>query len=146
MNYKFKNKAAHPEQRPMDKSSAETVAQAERVLVVDDELSIRLFLTRVLKEWGYGVRHVGSALEALDVMAADPADILFCDVTMPEYDGLWLAEQVHATWPRTVIIMATAHDDPHTVRTSRTVGAAAYITKPFSQYQLREALDRAAGR
>jgi CheY-like chemotaxis protein len=145
MNYTFKNQAVPAGRQRVDAASGEIVAAA-RVLVVDDELPIRMFLTRVLKEWGYGVRHVGSAVEALAVMAAEPADILFCDVTMPEFDGLWLAEQVHVKWPRTAIIMATAHDDPHTVQSSRAVGAAAYITKPFSQHQLREALDRAAGR
>lgn len=146
MKYKFKDQAAHTGPRLTDKTSGEAVAQAERVLIVDDEMSIRMLLTRILKDWGYGVKHVGSALEALDVMAAEPADILFCDVTMPDHDGLWLAEQVHAKWPQTAIIMATAHDDPHTVRTSRAVGATAYITKPFRQYQLREALERVSGR
>jgi DNA-binding NtrC family response regulator len=145
MNYKFK-KASDPGKRLIDKPSGGTNAQAERVLIVDDELSIRMLLTRILKDWGYAVKHVGTALEALEAMAAEPADILFCDVTMPEHDGLWLAEQVHARWPDTAIIMATAHDDPHTVRTSRKVGAVAYITKPFRQYLLRETLDRVAGR
>jgi len=122
------------------------MAPAERVLVVDDELPIRMLLTRMLKAWGYGVQHVGSAVEALEVMAAEPADILMCDVSMPDHDGLWLAEQVHTQWPRTAIIMVTAHDDAYTVRTSRKMGAVAYVTKPFQQLLLREALERASGR
>jgi CheY-like chemotaxis protein len=64
---------------------------------------------------------------------------------MPEHDGLWLAEQVHAKWPRTAIIMSTAHRDAHTVQTSRKVGAAAYVTKPFVPYLLQEALDHVTG-
>jgi CheY-like chemotaxis protein len=113
----------------------------EKVLIVDDELGIRMLLTRMLKGWGYGVWHVASALEALDIMAAEPADILLCDVSMPEHDGLWLAEQVHARWPQTAIVMSTAHQDPHTVRTSRKLGAAAYVTKPFVTYLVQEALE-----
>ncbi len=74
------------------------MAQTGRVLIVDDERPIRKILTRWLTGWGYDVRDVGSAVEALDVMAAEPADILLCDVSMPEHDGLWLAEQVHAQW------------------------------------------------
>ncbi len=114
-----------------------------RVLIADDEIGMRILLARMLKDWGYGVRHVGDAVEALDVMAAEPADILVCDVGMPEHDGLWLAEHVHARWPATAIVMCTAHEDSHTVKTSRKIGAVAYVTKPFSQFLLRQALERA---
>ena len=114
----------------------------EKVLIVDDELGIRMILTRMLKGWGYGVWHVDSATEALAIMEAEPADILLSDVSMPEHDGLWLAEHVHARWPRTAIVMSTAHSDPHTVQTSRKVGAVAYVTKPFVQYLVQEALER----
>jgi len=122
------------------------MAQGGKVLIVDDELPIRMLLTRMLKDWGYGVRHVGSAVEAMEVMAAEPADILLCDVKMPEHDGLWLAAQVHAQSPRTAVIMCTGLQDAHTVQTSRRAGAVAYVTKPFNPFLLREALDRAAGR
>jgi response regulator of citrate/malate metabolism len=65
---------------------------------------------------------------------------------MPEHDGLWLAEHVHLRWPRTAIVMSTAHRDAHTVQTSRRVGAVGYVTKPFVSYVLQEALERASGR
>jgi CheY-like chemotaxis protein len=113
-----------------------------RVLIVDDELPVRLLLTRMLRNWGYAIRHVGSANEALDVMAAEPADVLLCDVSMPEHDGLWLAEHVHGRWPRTAIIMSTGLQDAHTIQASRKLGAVAYVTKPFNPYMLREALER----
>lgn len=129
-----------------DWTDGRTAAPVTRVLVVDDELPIRMLLTRMLKGWGYAVRHVGSAVEALEVMAVEPAEILMCDVTMPERDGLWLAREVHAQWPRTAIIMSTGHHDAYTVQTSRKNGAIAYVTKPFVPYVLREAVDRAAGR
>lgn len=119
-------------------------SRGRRVLIVDDELPIRMLLTRSLRAWGYGVQHVGSAVEALQVMSTEPADILFCDVAMPEHDGLWLIEQIHARWPMTAIIMSTGHRDVHTVLTSRKLGAVGYLQKPFSLYSLREALDRVA--
>jgi CheY-like chemotaxis protein len=122
------------------------VAQGGKVLIVDDEPPIRMLLTRWLTQWGYGVRDVGSAVEALDVMAIEPADIVLCDINMPEHDGLWLAEQLHARWPQTAVIMSTARDDPKTVRTSRRVGAVAYVIKPFDPVMLRQALDGASAR
>src|SRR4030095_10979383 len=89
-----------------------------KVLIVDDEIGIRLLLTRLLKGWGYGVWHVSSAVEALAIMAGEAADILLSDVSMPERDGLWLAEQVHTQWPKTAIVMSTALQDPRTVQAS----------------------------
>ena len=143
MNQRFSNNTARPEQRSIDSVHRDSKPRATRVLIVDDELPIRMLLTRSLKAWGYGVRHVGSAVEALEIMAAEPADILLCDVAMPEHDGLWLTQQVQTQWPRTAVIMCTGHQDAHTVQTSRKMGAVAFLPKPFSQYLLREALDHA---
>ncbi len=119
--------------------------QSGRVLIVDDDAPIRRLLRRWLETWGYDVIDTGSANEALDAMADKPADILLCDISMPEHDGLWLAEQVHARWPGTAIVMSTAYDDPRIVRKSRELGAVAFVTKPFDLNLLRHALDQAAG-
>jgi len=116
----------------------------EKVLVVDDEMGIRLLLTRLLTGWGYRVRHVEDAAAALETMAAEPADILLSDVSMPEHDGLWLVQQVQAGWPQTAVVMSTAHDDALTIRASRRMGAVAYVTKPFVPYVVKQALDQAA--
>jgi DNA-binding NtrC family response regulator len=120
-----------------------TQPRHEKVLVVDDEIGIRLLLTRLLMAWGYRVRHVEDAAGALEVMAAEPADIVLSDVSMPEHDGLWLAEQVHARWPQTAVVMSTAHDDAPTIRASRRMGAIAYVTKPFVPYVVKQALEQA---
>lgn len=127
----------------MNTQVASTVPAPPRVLIVDDELPIRMLLARLVKTWGYSYRHCETAAEALAVMAADPADVLLCDVAMPEYDGLRLAEQVHMRWPRTAVIMCTGHEDAYTVQRSREAGAIGYVTKPLHPYLLREALDRA---
>jgi len=117
-----------------------------QVLVVDDEGFVRALLVRWIAGWGYRVREAVSALEALDAMAVEPADIVLCDIDMPGHDGLWLAEQVLARWPATAIIMATGRDESDVVRTSRTLGAVAYVLKPFDSYLLQQALDQASGR
>ena len=122
------------------------MTQHKKVLIVDDEEPIRGILSRWLDQWGHkGTRAVGNASDAMDAMAADPADILLCDVNMPGHDGLWLVEQVQTCWPQTAIVMSTGRDDPTTIRASRLGGAIAYVTKPFDQTLLRQALERAAG-
>ena len=113
------------------------------VLVVDDEPPVREFLTRWLQGWGYAVKQAGSAAEALEVMFAEPASIMLCDVKMPGHDGLWLAERVRTQWPHTAIIMATSDVEIRTVLKSRTLGAVDYVTKPFGRELLLQALHRA---
>lgn len=112
-----------------------------RVLIVDDEPPVRALLSRWLTGWGCTVADAASASQALALMAADPADVLLCDIGMPERDGLWLAERVHARWPATAIVMSTGRDDPETVRASRKVGAVAYVLKPFNPVLLRSAIE-----
>ncbi len=124
--------------------TARNTKRLGRVLIVDDEPPIRALLTRWLSAWGYQLRSVGSASQALATMAAEPADIVLCDVGMPDYDGVRLAQQVHERWPGTAIVMITGRDDPGTVRASRKAGAVAYVLKPFNPLLLLSAIEDTA--
>jgi CheY-like chemotaxis protein len=116
------------------------------VLVVDDEDAIRRLLTRWLAGWGYEAKQAANADDALEIMAAEPADIMLCDVMMPVHDGIWLAEQVRNRWPQTAVIMASSAQDMETVMRMRKQGAVDYVTKPFGREMLRQALQKATGR
>lgn len=116
------------------------------VLIVDDEESVREVLARWLGRWDFDVKEATSAEAALEVMRKKPVDIVVCDISMPDRNGLWLAEQIRATWPETAIIMATGHDQSEVIAASRELGAVAYVTKPFDPDLLRQAVDHAAGR
>lgn len=113
------------------------------VLVVDDEPSVREFLTRWLQGWGYAVQQASNGTDALEVMLAEPASIMLCDIKMPGHDGLWLIERVREHWPKTAIIMATCVDQMPTVLKARQMGAVDYVLKPFGREPLRQALNRA---
>jgi CheY-like chemotaxis protein len=113
------------------------------VLVVDDEEMIRDVLSRWLQRLGYRVRAASSATGAVDLMLAEPASILFCDVRMPVHDGLWLLKRVRKHWPRTAIIMASGINDLEIVESARKAGAVDYVSKPFGREMLLQALNRA---
>lgn len=113
------------------------------VLIVDDEPSICAFLTRWLESWGYQVKVAASANEAVDLMAAEPATIMLCDVMMPGRDGISLLTEVRERWPGTAVVMATANQDFQTVVRTQQIGAVDYVTKPFGREPLRQALRRA---
>jgi CheY-like chemotaxis protein len=113
------------------------------VLVVDDEDAIRKLLMRWLVGWGYESKEAANANDALDLMSAEPASIILCDVMMPVHDGIWLAEQVRQRWPKTAVLMASSAQDMETVMRMRKQGVVDYVTKPFGREMLRQALLRA---
>lgn len=115
------------------------------VLVVDDEEAIRSLLLRWLADWGYAAKPAASAEEAIDLMTAEPAAVVLCDVMMPVHDGIWLAEQLRHRWPDTAVIMASSAQDMETVMRMRRQGAIDYVTKPFGREMLKQALGRAGG-
>ncbi len=128
---------------PADDDQTNAASPVESyVLVVDDEPTVREFLSVCLQRWGYSVRQAASAEEAIDHMVARPASVVLCDVKMPGHDGLWLLDRLRAEWPGTPVVMASGIDDVQTIQHSRSLGAVDYITKPISPLQLREALRR----
>jgi DNA-binding NtrC family response regulator len=114
-----------------------------RVLVVDDDPSVRQILRRWLEHWGYLVKEASNPTDALAINFSEPAQILFCDIRMPGHDGFWLVDRMHENWPATAIVMITGLDDLQTVMRARKEGAVDYVTKPFGREVLRQALERA---
>ena len=82
-----------------------------RILFVDDEETIRYILSRRFTQWGHDVVTAHGAEAALEAMHAQPADIVFSDVIMPVYDGVWLVQQIRERWPHTVIVAVSGAQD-----------------------------------
>ena len=101
-----------------------------RILVIDDEESIRVLLLRLFTAAGYSVALAADADIALEMMRAAPADVALVDIRMPGHDGVWLIEKLQQRYPDTAIVVATGiHDlDP---RITLSPGIAGYIVKPF---------------
>jgi DNA-binding NtrC family response regulator len=114
-----------------------------RILVVDDEPPIREILTRRLTQWGHEVVTAPAADAAVELMAAQPADIVFCDVIMPVHDGVWLAQQIRERWPGTVIVACSGAQEMATVVKMRQYGAVDFVPKPIGREMLHQALERA---
>ena len=114
-----------------------------RILIVDDEASIRDILTRRLTQWGHEVVSANGAEAALVEMEKAPAQIVFSDVIMPLYDGVWLAKEIRERWPDTVIVAVSGAQEMETVVNMRKYGAIDYVTKPIGREMLHQALERA---
>jgi DNA-binding NtrC family response regulator len=114
-----------------------------RILIVDDEASIRDILTRRLTQWGHEVVAAPGAEAALAEMELSPADIVFSDVIMPLYDGVWLAKEIRQRWPDTVIVAVSGAHEMETVIKMRQYGAIDFVAKPIGREMLHQALERA---
>lgn len=110
-----------------------------RCLVVDDEPRVRHVLARLLAGEGYGCREAASGREAVELLTAEPADLVLSDIRMPEMDGMQLLAEVRARWPDTSVIMITAVTDFQMAVACLNQGALDYLGKPF---QVEEALAR----
>lgn len=104
-----------------------------RVLIVDDEESVRNLLQRVLKEAGYDVVTAANGQEALDKVSELRPKALLLDIKMPVMSGMEVLQQIAAKWPEVCVVMATAVGDTQTAIDAMKMGAYDYITKPFNQ-------------
>ena len=115
---------------------------AARVLIVDDEESIRRLVSKWTDISGYEVKAASSAEAALLMMHAWTADIVVCDIRMPRYSGVWLIEHLRALYPSTAIIISTGYGevDPSLLVRAKITG---YLAKPYDRETLMAALDHA---
>jgi DNA-binding response OmpR family regulator len=107
----------------------------QRILVVDDEQSIRTIVEYALKDAGFEVVTAGRGDEALAVMDRDPVDLVVLDVMLPGMDGLEVCQRIRAE--RSVpIIMLSARGEELDKVLGLELGADDYVTKPFSPREL----------
>jgi two-component system response regulator AtoC len=117
------------------------MAHQERVLVVDDEPSIRKYLQTLLEVDGFVVSAVGSGAEALElIQSGDHPDFVILDVLMPEMDGLETLRQLMQVERTLNVIMLSCSNEVNTVVEAIRLGAQDYLTKPFEKAELDAAL------
>ena len=119
-----------------------TAHPVARVLIVDDEESIRRLVSKWTDISGYEVKAASSAEAALLMMHAWTADIVVCDIRMPRYSGVWLIEHLRQLYPTTAIIISTGYGeiDPGLKMRAKITG---YLAKPYDRETLLASLERA---
>ena len=115
-----------------------------RVLVVDDEASMRDFLGICLRRAGHQVDLAASATAALAQMAVHPPDVVVTDLRMPgELDGLGLLKEARRRHPDAEVILVTAFATADTALAAMKQGAYDYLTKPFKVDEINAVIGRA---
>ncbi len=108
-----------------------TTTPLGKILVVDDERSMREFLTIVLQKEGYDVSTAADGQDALVTLQRDIFDVVITDLKMPNVGGLDVLKAVKETSPATVVIMITAYGSNESAIEATKEGAYDYISKPF---------------
>jgi FixJ family two-component response regulator len=119
--------------------------ESEVISIVDDDLSVRRALRRLVGSAGYIVETFASAQEFLGSAGRAAIGCLVLDVHMDGMNGFELQERLVADHRPIPIIFITAHDDARTRERIRTSGAAGYLSKPFDPQALLDAIRRVAG-
>ena len=118
----------------------------ERLLVVDDEQSMREWLTIALSQDGFEVESAGSGEDALKVLERTPVDLALVDLRMPGLDGLETLRRVKQLDESTSVVIMTAYASAETAVQALKEGAYDYIIKPFKVDELRHLVQNALER
>ncbi len=110
--------------------------EALRILVVDDEETIRGILSRVLGQEGYEVTVAGSGEEALEIFRKDPHPLVLTDIRMEGMSGMDLLAEVRGLNPKTQVIIMTSYASLETSIQALRTGAYDYLVKPFEDLDL----------
>ena len=117
-----------------------------RILIVDDELSMRDFLKILFENEGYEVFVAPDAATALDVAIKDPFDVVITDIRMPGMNGLELLVELKQHFSDLPVVMITAYASPDDAVQAMRQGAFDYITKPFHVDELKNVIRTAVQR
>jgi putative nucleotidyltransferase with HDIG domain len=117
-----------------------------RLLIVDDDPTVRDVIATLLAEEGYACSVASTADAALALVASDEFHVVLSDVKMPGHDGLWLLDQLRQFHPSTPVIVLTAYGDTEAAVDCLRRGAADYLLKPPRPTDLVRAIERALAR
>jgi response regulator RpfG family c-di-GMP phosphodiesterase len=114
-----------------------------RILIVDDDDSVRDVISVLLREEGYNCVVASGAEMALDIAGQEDTPLVISDMKMPGKDGLWLLDNLRERYPDTSVIMLTGYGDTESAVDCLRRGAVDYLLKPPKLTDLIRAIERA---
>jgi DNA-binding NtrC family response regulator len=119
------------------------MAQPSRILVVDDEPAICHNFEKILSKLGYQVSYAYNGLDALNLMAEAPFDIVVTDLKMSRMGGMEVLRRVKENSPDTMVIVITGYSTVSSAVEVMKLGAFDYLPKPFTPDELRAVVGQA---
>jgi two-component system response regulator PilR (NtrC family) len=121
------------------------MAAGKRILVVDDQESMRQMLSDLLELMGHEPRAVEGGESALRDLRAKGADLVITDLNMPVMNGMELMKQIKTEFPGTPVIIITGYGSFHTEKQVLSNGADGYIPKPCTIHRVQQTVNQALG-
>jgi DNA-binding NtrC family response regulator len=116
-----------------------------KILIVEDDVVTRRNLSVLLSDEGYDVDQAGDGVQALEILAGRPFDLVLSDIVMPRMDGLKLLQQLQFMAPQVPVVIMTSYVSDSL--SSVPAGAAEFIRKPFVLddllFKVQRALEKA---
>lgn len=113
-----------------------------KILIVDDALFMRLTLGNILKSAGYEICEAGNGAEMQLAYAKEMPDLVLCDITMPEMDGIEGLKALRKKYPKAKVIMCSAMGQRAMVMDALQSGAYDFIVKPFETSKVLESVKK----
>jgi len=113
------------------------------ILIMEDDLNVAKGLAMILTEEGYDVEIQGTGYGAMDAMGKHDYDLLMADLRLPDIDGMQVVKQLKETKPDTEVIVMTGYATSDLAVNAMKLGAHDFITKPFTEEQIKSAIKEA---
>jgi len=114
------------------------------VLIVDDEKSIRVTMSRFLQDDGHGVQLAADADEALSLLGSGQFDVVVSDIILPRVNGVELLKRIRSVAPSAQVIMMTGEPTVDTASEAVRAGAFDYLAKPIAKEAIQTCVMKAA--
>jgi two-component system NtrC family response regulator len=116
---------------------------AEKILIVEDDETLRNVMQLQLKKLGYEAASVPDVERAMDILQRFPQDLIITDLNLPGISGIELLKRIHSEYVGTAVIVMTAYGTIQSAVEAMRHGAYDYITKPIEPFDLKALVARA---
>jgi DNA-binding response OmpR family regulator len=116
---------------------------SNRILIVDDDPTVRQFVDLILTQHGYNISSAATPDTAMQILGRESFGLVLLDIRMPGMSGLDILRLMRARPNRPKILMMTAQRDPGTIMQAIEQGADGYLVKPFKPLDLLKRVDAA---
>jgi DNA-binding NtrC family response regulator len=127
---------------PRSRSPETTVMSSGKILIVEDDESLRKVMNVQLEREGYETTSASTAEEAISILEKNSPNLVITDLHLPGVSGIELLKKVRLDYPETAVIVMTAYGTVQTAVEAMKAGAYDYLTKPIHPYELKTLVKR----
>lgn len=109
----------------------------KKIMVVDDQIGIRLLLSEVLERDGHEVYLCGNGKEALSILEKNNLDLVFLDMKIPGMDGIEILIHIRKAQPDLKVVLMTAYGELTLLQEAMELQISGYLAKPFDIEEVR---------